>query len=255
MKSYTSIITLSLALLILVGYNFISAQTWTEPTDTPPRDNTAAPINRGKDTATTQWGYGSLGFDKLVAFDSVNSDLYCDRNGENCFGATESLSGKSCPENYYIQGYSPDGELICAPEGSASCSLDETSYRWCPGDSALAENQYGCPSGYRPIGGSYVGQNNCTQGGKWQVQDCVKLVCGTTNSSDGGSFIYSYGYGGINGRSESCTQINAQTGSCSCSSGYDEVIVRMTYTEGNCRGSQQNCEIVPDEKTVSCIAN
>ncbi len=66
-KSVTSIITLSLALLILVGYNFISAQSWTAPTGTPPADNVAAPVNIG---AAAQDKAGNLGVSGLVAFNN-----------------------------------------------------------------------------------------------------------------------------------------------------------------------------------------
>ncbi len=67
MKSYTSIITLSLALLILVGYNFISAQSWTAPTGTPPANNAAAPVNIG---TTAQDKNGTFTANKLGVISS-----------------------------------------------------------------------------------------------------------------------------------------------------------------------------------------
>ncbi len=80
-KSVTSIITLSLALLILVGYNFISAQTWTAPTGTPPADNTTAPVNVG---STYQAKNGDFGAVKL------RSGYLCNASGSNC---TVSVGG------------------------------------------------------------------------------------------------------------------------------------------------------------------
>ena len=73
----------------LVGYNIMSAQTWIDPTGTPPANNTPAPINVG---STTQSKAGALAASILAATTEVRSDRYCDAMGQNCmnFGSSSN---------------------------------------------------------------------------------------------------------------------------------------------------------------------
>ncbi len=92
------IVVLALALFVLLGYNFIKAYDesfWFPPAGNPPTRNVAAPINHGTSTYSTQPGSGNLGFDQLTAFEKVNSEQYCDLQGENCFapGSTDTNEG------------------------------------------------------------------------------------------------------------------------------------------------------------------
>ncbi len=76
-----------------------------------------------------------------------------------------------------------------------------------------------------------------------------------TAAQYGGTYIYRVGYGGINAVQAGCVQINPFTNGCSCPTDYSEVVVRTTYTQGNCSGSTQNCSTVVDERTVACTKN
>ncbi len=84
---------LGLALIILLGYQYTSAQ-WTNPPagTVPPANNTPAPINVG---TSPQTKFGNLGVIDLNAADYVKAGLqmwspeYCDQNGQNCFTAVD----------------------------------------------------------------------------------------------------------------------------------------------------------------------
>ncbi len=67
----------------------MSAQTWTNAPSVPPSNNVPAPIHKSENVASSQWGYGSLGFDDLVAYDQTRSQEYCDLSGLNCFTPVE----------------------------------------------------------------------------------------------------------------------------------------------------------------------
>jgi len=111
--SHTRISTLSLlvAVLLLAGYNFLGAQTWTPPTQAPPNGNVAAPINTSSltqtkngrfdlilgsaaTTATTSVSLstnGSVLGNIFAATSEMRSNRYCDSLGNNCTNASSSL--------------------------------------------------------------------------------------------------------------------------------------------------------------------
>jgi hypothetical protein len=66
----TTIIPLAIVCAVLLGYQYMGA-TWTEPTSGPTGGNVAAPINAGTSTNSVQLVQGSLGADRLAAFDDV----------------------------------------------------------------------------------------------------------------------------------------------------------------------------------------
>lgn len=86
-KSFNHIFILSIALVILLVYQYSGAQWSNPPAGTPPDNNVAAPINV---SSSPQSKLGNLGAIELVASDYVKSGLqvwspeYCDENGENC---------------------------------------------------------------------------------------------------------------------------------------------------------------------------
>jgi hypothetical protein len=63
-KTAMSLVTIIAVMVILVSYNFMSAA-WTNPTATPPNNNTDAPVNIG---ASAQDKAGNFGASGLVAF-------------------------------------------------------------------------------------------------------------------------------------------------------------------------------------------
>lgn len=169
-KYGTSLISLSIAVLFLVAYSFLSAQTWTNAPANPPSSNTVV-IHRAQSAASSQWGYGTLLFDKLAATDSVNSDLYCDRNGENCFAGYEISSNKKCPTGQYLQGFATDGSLLCAEVKKAgSACIEESMFV------QACQLMPSCPTGWTPAGPVTKGAG-CEQGAKYNVQQCTRLVC------------------------------------------------------------------------------
>lgn len=80
MKSFHSLITLTVVAGLLVSYNFIQAQ-WSAPTATAPNNNTPAPINVG---STTQAKSGNFMANTLAAATSTWSPRYCNASGSNC---------------------------------------------------------------------------------------------------------------------------------------------------------------------------
>ncbi len=77
-----SIAFLSVTLVMLLGYNFISAQVWTPAPANPPSNNTPAPINVG---TSTQAKTGNIAANIFAATTEMRSNRYCDALGANCF--------------------------------------------------------------------------------------------------------------------------------------------------------------------------
>jgi len=84
-KSINQTLILALALVALLGYQFMSAQIWTAPAGSPPANNVQAPINIGTSTQSRQQGSGALVFNRFAAVNAVWSNQYCDAVGGNCF--------------------------------------------------------------------------------------------------------------------------------------------------------------------------
>lgn len=80
MKSTVSLLSLTICLCLLVGYNFMSAS-WTTAPANPPANNVDAPINIG---ATTQTKNGNLIANTLAAATSTWSPRYCNALGSHC---------------------------------------------------------------------------------------------------------------------------------------------------------------------------
>jgi hypothetical protein len=89
MKQYRSLAIFSLVALLLVSYNFMSAQ-WSAPTAVAPGDNTAAPINVG---SVTQAKSGNLMANIMAAATSTWSPEYCDELGVNCWDPSTGAPG------------------------------------------------------------------------------------------------------------------------------------------------------------------
>jgi hypothetical protein len=90
MKRTITFLPLTICLCLLVGYNFMFAG-WSAPTDTPPGNNTEAPLDTG---ATTQDKSGNLMANIMAAATSTWSPEYCDELGSNCWDpATSTPSG------------------------------------------------------------------------------------------------------------------------------------------------------------------
>ncbi len=122
--SLRTIVPLSLALLLLISYSFMSAQSWTPaPTAGPPNSNTPAPVNVGTSTQSVQQGIGSLLFDRFAAVNSVWSDKYCNALGGSCFTATSTGDSVTMADFYtYMTNQNP----MAYPESTAcSCKPGE----------------------------------------------------------------------------------------------------------------------------------
>jgi len=86
MKPYLPSLTiLSLALMALMTYSFTTAQ-WISPTQAPTGGNTPPPIEVGNSQQTKT---GDIAARVMAANSFMASNLYCDRNGHNCFTAAQ----------------------------------------------------------------------------------------------------------------------------------------------------------------------
>ncbi len=88
--SYRTLLPLALVAVLLAGYNFIGAQSWTAAPGTPPANNAPAPINVG---ATTQAKSGNFMANILAAATSTWSPEYCDELGTNCWDPSTGAPG------------------------------------------------------------------------------------------------------------------------------------------------------------------
>jgi Thrombospondin type 1 domain len=89
MKQYRALAIFSLVALLLVSYNFMSAQ-WTAAPSPAPGNNTPAPINVGP---TTQAKSGNLMANVIAAATSTWSPEYCDELGANCWDPSTGAPG------------------------------------------------------------------------------------------------------------------------------------------------------------------
>jgi len=132
-KSINQTLILALALVALLGYQFMSAQIWKAPAGSPPANNVQAPINIGTSTQSRQQGSGALVFNRFAAVNAVWSNQYCDAVGGNCFSPSAVSGSKSCPSQQYVTGFTAAGALIC---GSVSAPSSPTptpvTYSWAP---------------------------------------------------------------------------------------------------------------------------
>ncbi len=123
MKHYRSLAIFSLVALLLVSYNFMSAQ-WSAPTATAPNGNTPAPVNVG---STTQAKTGNLAVNILAATTEVRSNRYCDALGNNCFTAT-STGGLGGGDTITVGGqcFEPAWAVTCNWNWSGDGNDDST---------------------------------------------------------------------------------------------------------------------------------
>lgn len=89
MKSYQSLLILSLVAIMLVSYNFMNAQ-WSAAPSNAPSNNTPAPINVG---STTQQKSGNFMANIVAAATSTRSPRYCDELGNNCWDPSTGAPG------------------------------------------------------------------------------------------------------------------------------------------------------------------
>jgi hypothetical protein len=100
-STYRSLMLLSLIIIPLISYNFLSAA-WTAPAGAPPTANTESPINTG---SLAQVKLGALGTGALsvtgnllvtgsaATFYQVRADSYCNRDGTVCRTMEEIVAG------------------------------------------------------------------------------------------------------------------------------------------------------------------
>ena len=103
------------SILFLVGGYYVSAQ-WQNPPSSPPANNTPAPINVG---GSTQIKSGILGANEF------RSNRYCDSNGENCGGLSDSLGNR-------IDLGVPSGNKVTGDWISPVGYNDGTHHAYCP---------------------------------------------------------------------------------------------------------------------------
>ncbi len=116
-KQFIGFLPLSVVVIGLLGYNFLSAQ-WQNPTATAPGNNTEAPINI---SANYQAKLGDLGAVRMRAGE------YCDATGLDCFTADEvggGGGGNGSMADFYT--YMTNNNPQAYPEGTAcSCQTGE----------------------------------------------------------------------------------------------------------------------------------
>lgn len=181
-KSLSNILVLAIILIGLLGYNFISAGTWTAPTATPPSNNVATPINVGTSTASLQDGLGTLVFNRFAADNEVMSNevwsnKYCDRNGLNCVTSLQGRVSSSCPVGQSIRVINADGSVTCQSTTATStpaisCTTTYTTTSGCYYGSGSPV----CPVGWTRSGPSYGGSNCSTNNNTWYTP-CIRTVC------------------------------------------------------------------------------
>jgi hypothetical protein len=135
MKSTTSLLSLTICLCLLVGYNFMSAA-WTAAPANPPANNVEAPINVS-DTTQTKAGRlniqsgssmttavsavmfrtnGTAWANMQVASVEMRSPRYCNESGTDCFDpeAVYTPVAITCPSGQAIRAISVSGVPTCA---------------------------------------------------------------------------------------------------------------------------------------------
>jgi len=170
---HTSLYGLAVAVLLLMGYNFMVAQTWTAPTAIPPNNNVLPPINTG---SSTQEKSGNLSVNILATFTETRSNRYCDAFGNNCFQPVTITSSRSCPSGQFMTGITASGTLSCGTPATSTnptnCTTDSVRVRSCCYDSCNPP----CPAGYTPSSG-VVRETSCSTNNDWYARTCIRTVC------------------------------------------------------------------------------
>lgn len=153
-KSLRSIITLSLALAVLLGYGFISA--WSAPLNgtVPPANNVPAPIDTSA-TIQTKMAGGAIGASDLLstrttAGQKMMSPLYCNADGSSCLTFDQIFNG-----------------LNAAPVCNIDLQILNT-----PG---MCNSAPACPAGYASLGVTVSG--SCSSGSDDYENTCIGVIC------------------------------------------------------------------------------
>lgn len=208
-NSIKKIIGLSIALIMLVGYHYTSAQ-WTNPPagTVPPANNTPTPINVG---GVAQSKLGNLGAIELIASDYVKAGLqmwspeYCDENGANCFISSDISSGSN-------------GVISFAGAFSLGSSRSCNDPNPITGDCS-------CPAGYI----EYKLADNIS-GGEQYLYYCATTVVPAPTLPNGGN--PKFGGGFSEGSSNVCAEANPYTGQCNCPAGYTPQLLANSISGG-----------------------
>ncbi|MFN3188111.1 MAG: hypothetical protein ACK42D_01005 [Candidatus Paceibacteria bacterium] len=184
--SFTPIAMLTLALGILLTYNFSGA--WTPPGGAPPSSNVPAPINVG---ATAQVKSGSIGARILSTTPSTGAvwtDRLCDADGTNCsarvprageVGSLVFASLNPSTRNLFpnansvnvTYGFEIEGRHLCA----AGIKITSSSINIGPGDDNMM------PMAYPMVQGG-INTNNCNRlSGRYQSLGFSDALAGWSN--------------------------------------------------------------------------
>jgi hypothetical protein len=164
-KHLTTLLPLTLILLGLLSYNFMSAQ-WTGPTASAPGNNATAPINI---SSNYQAKLGDLGAVRMRAGE------YCDASGSNCFNPVEVNQQRVCPTSQFVRGINSNGTLVCSTATTTApltCTTQSTTASSC----CYGGCSPSCPAGYTRSGPSYQAGRCSTNNDTW-VTPCVRTVC------------------------------------------------------------------------------
>jgi hypothetical protein len=146
-RENTQIIGLAVALGVLIGYNFISAQSvWTSAPANPPSNNAPAPINVGTSVTSLQPGTGTVIFDQLEAFNRLRSygetwsPQFCNPATGVCATVEEMLAGGATVVSPWLvnnkhteaECFSQGGQLATDNSGATFCRLVPLVMDSCP---------------------------------------------------------------------------------------------------------------------------
>ncbi len=139
-KSLRSIVTLSIALVALLGYGFISA--WSVPPagTVPPDNNVPAPINVGSinQTKSGDLAVQTMSADYVVSWNQNRSGQFCNLDGTICATVEELLADKKGGggETWLVNDQHTEGgctglggSVVWDDEGNPFCRLSDNS---CP---------------------------------------------------------------------------------------------------------------------------
>lgn len=190
-KSIREIGVLTIALTLALVANFAYGQ-WTDAPANPPNSNVAAPINV---SAFAQTKTGWLTAPVFRAADRMQSDLYCDYAGGNCFAPVD-VGSSGIPN-------CSDGEILEYSGGSWSCATAPSS-----GISSVTTQS--CSQPHASGGGTASCSVSCPAG-------TVRTGCSGTAPQDMSSITPSglnacscTGYGGGSSGSVTCIAYCAQ---------------------------------------------
>jgi hypothetical protein len=137
-----TLLPLSIIVVGLLGYSFMSAQ-WQNPTSTPPNANTAAPINIG---ASYQAKLGDLGAVRMRA------GQYCNADGTVCTSDLSGGGGSGLGVNQTWQNFTGRRSTNVWYQNTTSSPINV--YVWVsPGDGYLYANTVGSDAGQVQIAG------------------------------------------------------------------------------------------------------